>query len=452
MPHFYKPLSAVACSLAVLVALSGCEKNSNEPAAASGVDAQVSVEKSPWHSIDPIHDHTVTEETTSAYVEFNSVGDLAGKTLNITTGLRYESTDIESRSYQQDPEEIVWINQTEWSLNLASEGTYTTGGGSYDVFLPSVDLSLDVNDDVVVRASYSKSITRPTLNSMISTTSVTSRPKPGERTGNEGNPDLKPFMADNFDLSAEWYYADASYVSAGFFLKQVDDFIVDVITQREVGNLRDPSKGPRADEARAQLESEGIAPSDANVIERIKLNAGIPVSENIVQENGDQLALFDISKPNNQETARFYGWELAAQHMFGETGFGLQANATFVSSDIDVDNSLTDFQFALPGLSDSANLVAFYDKNGLQARIAYNWRDTFLRGFGGGNTPYYTEDYGQFDVTVSYDLPFVEGMTVFVEGINVTDESQRVYARYENQFKSAYQYGARYNLGVRYNF
>jgi hypothetical protein len=55
-------------------------------------------------------------------------------------------------------------------------------------------------------------------------------------------------------------------------------------------------------------------------------------------------------------------------------------------------------------------------------------------------------------VTVSYELPFVEGMTVFVEGINVNDASQRVYARYENQFKSASQYGARYNMGVRYNF
>jgi hypothetical protein len=128
------------------------------------------------------------------------------------------------------------------------------------------------------------------------------------------------------------------------------------------------------------------------------------------------------------------------------------ANATVVSGDLEVDNASTDFQFALPGMSDSANFIAFYDKDGLQARIAYNWRDTFLNGIAENNTPLYTEDYGQIDVTLSYDLPFVEGMTVFVEGINVTDESQRVYARYKNQFKSAYQYGARYNLGVRYNF
>lgn len=398
----------------------------------------------------PVNDHLVTEETTSAYVEFNSAGDLVGMPLNITTGLRYESTDIEANSFQQDPKSIVWINQTEWSLILNEESSYTSVGGDYDVFLPSFDAGLDISDDVVGRFSYSKSITRPTLNKMIGTTSVTSRPKPGERTGTAGNPDLKPFMADNFDLSAEWYYDEASYVSAGFFLKQVDDFIVDVITEKEVGNLRDPSQGLRAAQARAQLIAEGITPTDTNVINRINANAG--TTGNVVQDNNDPLAKFNMTQPANQEQARFYGWEFAAQHMFGESGFGVQANATFVSSDIDVDNSSTDFQFALPGLSDSYNLVGFYDLHGLQARIAYNWRDTFLNGFGEGSTPYYTEDYGQVDINVSYDLPFLEGMTVFVEGINVTDESQRVYARYENQFKSASQYGARYNLGVRYSF
>ena len=400
----------------------------------------------------PRSDHRVTEDTTSAYFQVNTAGDLVDMPVKMSAGVRYESTDVEANSFQQDPKEIVWINQTEWSLNLEEDSTYTSVGGDYDVFLPSLDSSLEITDDVVARMSYSKSITRPTLGSLIGTTSVTTRPKPGERTGTAGNPDLKPFMADNFDLSAEWYYDEGSYVSAGFFYKQVDDFIVDVITERDVGNLRDPSQGPRADLARAQLTAEGIAPTDANVIERIKANEGIPAGQNIVQNDSDPLAPFNMTQPANQEQAKFYGWEFAVQHMFGDSGFGTQVNATVVSSDLDVDNSSTDFQFALPGLSDSYNIVGFYDQNGLQARIAYNWRDTFLNGFGEGNTPYYTEEYGQVDVSVSYDLPFVEGMTVFVEGINVTDASQRVYARYENQFKSAYQYGARYNLGVRYSF
>src|SRR5690606_13809047 len=160
----------------------------------------------------------------------------------------------------------------------------------------------------------------------------------------------------------------------------------------------------------------------------------------------------EISTPSNMEEATLQGAELAVQHNFGETGFGVIANLTLVGGDLTVDNASTDFQFVLPGLSDSANLIAFYDKDGLQARIAYNWRDSFLNGVGQNNTPTYTEKYGQVDVSVSYDLPFLDGLTVFVEGINITDESQRQYARYENMFKHADQYGARYNIGARYTF
>jgi TonB-dependent receptor len=399
----------------------------------------------------PVSDHTVTEETTSAYVQFNNKGDLAGMPLSISTGLRYESTDIEANSFQKDPTELVWVIPTEWSRNLATDSRITSVDGSYDVWLPSLDVALEVTDDVVSRLSFSQSISRPTLGSMIGTVSVTDRPKPGARTGTEGNPDLLPFTANNFDLSTEWYYAEGSYLSAGLFVKQVDNFIVNQIFTRTVVNLRDPMAGPRADAARAQLEAANIAVTDTNLYNQMNTNAGT-TSQPIVQNNNDPLAEFKISKPVNLEQAELYGIELAAQHMFGESGFGVMANATLVDGDLEVDNSSTDFQFVLPGLSDSANLVAFYDKNGLQARVAYNWRDTFLNGVGENNAPYYTEAYGQIDLTLSYDLPFVEGMTVFIEGINVTDESQRVYSRYKNQFKSASQYGARYNLGVRYTF
>ncbi|MGV8834837.1 TonB-dependent receptor, partial [Cellvibrio sp.] len=136
----------------------------------------------------PTSDHKVTEETTSAYMEFNSAGDLVGMPLKITTGMRYESTDIESNSFTRDPSQIVWINQTEWSLNLAPSSYYGSEAGSYDVWLPNLDVSLDVNDDVVARMSYSKWISCPILSKMIGSSSVTTRPKPGERTGTAGNP------------------------------------------------------------------------------------------------------------------------------------------------------------------------------------------------------------------------------------------------------------------------
>jgi TonB-dependent receptor len=399
---------------------------------------------------EPVSDHRVTEETTSAYVQFDMEGELSGMPLSVVSGLRYEKTDIEANSYQQDPNAIVWQNPTEWGITRAAESRYTAEYGNYAVWLPSMDAALEVTDDVVARLSFSQSITRPSLGAMIGTTSTTDRPKPGERSGTAGNPDLLPFTSNNIDVSAEWYYDDASYVSVGLFHKQVTNFIVNEFVEMEVFGLRDPLQGPRAELARAQLEAEGEQITDGNIFDRINVNEG---SEGPITQSGDDpLAAFQISTPKNLEDAKLQGAEFAVQHTFGDTGFGVVANATVVSGDLEVDNASTDFQFVLPGMSDSANLIGFYDKNGLQARIAYNWRDTFLNGVGENNTPYYTEAYGQLDISVSYELPMVDGLTVFVEGINVTDESQRVYARYKNQFKSASQYGARYNLGLRYNF
>lgn len=398
----------------------------------------------------PVSDHRVTEETTSAFVQFNLEGELSGMPVQVTSGLRYEATDIVSSSYQQDPLEVVWQNPTEWGLNLAEDSTYTNRTGDYEAFLPSLDASLNIREDVIGRLSYSQSITRPTLGSMIGTRSVTDRPKPGERSGTQGNPNLRPFTSNNLDVSLEWYYGEASYASVGLFVKKVDNFIVDQFVSTDVLDLRDPLQGPRAQQARDELAAEGTEVTDEAVFNRINENQG--TSGPITQASGDPLAPFEISTPSNMEEATLQGAEFAIQHTFGDTGFGTIANLTLVGGDLSVDNSSTDFQFVLPGLSDSANLIAFYDKNGLQARIAYNWRDNFLNGVGQNNTPIYTEEYGQVDVTVSYDLPFFDGLTIFAEGINVTDESQRQYARYENMFKHADQYGARYNIGARYTF
>ena len=62
-------------------------------------------------------------------------------------------------------------------------------------------------------------------------------------------------------------------------------------------------------------------------------------------------------------------------------GFGVLANYTIVRGDVgyDVTSDPNVNQFALSGLSDSANAVLMFEKFGLSARLAYNWRDEFLR-------------------------------------------------------------------------
>ena len=100
------------------------------------------------------------------------------------------------------------------------------------------------------------------------------------------------------------------------------------------------------------------------------------------------------------------------------------------------------------GVSDSANAVLFYDKNGLQARVAYNWRDGYLSGY--GFDPFYVEAYGQWDVSASYE--FRKGLTVFAEGINVTSADRRGHMRNDQTVFFAAPGDARYAAGLRFSF
>ena len=73
---------------------------------------------------------------------------------------------------------------------------------------------------------------------------------------------------------------------------------------------------------------------------------------------GDPIANFRITAPANQRNAKLDGLEFNVQHIFGATGFGVSANYTMVNSGLKYDNNSIGEQFALEGLSDSANLVA----------------------------------------------------------------------------------------------
>ncbi len=403
----------------------------------------------PWDST-PISDHTIKEETVSVYLQFNAEGDFNGYPITMVGGIRYEDTDVTANSLELVTEAVVWTSPTEWSVIRSASQEFTDVGGDYSLWLPNLDVSVDVTDDIITRFSYSKSVTRPTLTAMRGTTSLTDRPQPGQRTGDAGNPALLPFESDNFDLSFEWYYTGGSYASIGYYRKQVDNFIVKVQDDEQFANLRDPFNGPRAAQARTDIEAAGGNPNDLDEIHnQININAGNPIGTPIQQAADDPIATWRISRDQNLETATLYGWELAIQHFFGDTGFGVGANYTTVEGDIDVDNSLVGFQFVLPGLSNSANLVGFYEADRWQVRVAYNWRDEFLNGTP-DNQPEYIEEFAQWDANASFNV--TDNLNVFVEGLNITNESQRIYNRFSNQLKNANQFEARWNIGARYTF
>ena len=173
-------------------------------------------------------------------------------------------------------------------------------------------------------------------------------------------------------MSLEYYFDETSYVSVGFYDKRVKNFIGNEQVEENIFGLTDATAGPRAQAAMDELEARGIPISDTSLFNMVAaMENGVDYDSmtdeqfeaeyDIIPNGDDPLMTFINSKPVNNKNANIYGFELAAQHFFGDTGFGIQANYTTVTGDIGFDNnanpSIT--QFALVGLSDTANPVSY---------------------------------------------------------------------------------------------
>ncbi|MEN3746220.1 TonB-dependent receptor [Sphingomonas sp. HF-S3] len=404
-------------------------------------------------------DRRTSEKMLSPYLQVANKFDLFGNPAHLVAGVRYEHTVIDSQALVPVPVGTSWNAANEFYVILSDESQFTGFKGNYQNWLPSIDFDVSPFQNVKLRASYSHTITRADYGSLQGGLTLDSQFRIANGTGSRGNPGLMPFKSKNIDLSAEWYYAPTSYVSVGYFRKNVSNFISQERVTQEAFGLRTVAGGPRylaavaalgpnagADAIRSYIfnnfpestEFEGLDP------------AGNPKGR-IFALPEDPLLEFQIQTPvNSSQTAVLQGWEFALQHSFWDTGFGVILNYTKVDGDAVYDNtkpsSVT--QFALTGLSDSANAVAFYDKNGLQARVAWNWRDKFLTQ--SGPNPFYIEEYWQIDASASYEV--IKGLTAFVEGINLTNEGRRGHLRSERNVNFASPGYARYSAGVRFNF
>lgn len=413
---------------------------------------------------------TIEEDIQAIYFEVDLDGELGGMPYNLLVGARYEDTETTSIANISLPSGIAWEGNNDFNVRFGSANEDVSVTTSYDHILPALDFSLEVAEDMLARFSYSKTIARPTYNNLSAAASVSPLSGPTLITGratataSSGNPSLVPLESDNFDLSFEYYFDDASYVSVGYYDKRVRNFIGNEQVEESVFGLRDATNGPRAIAARAELERLGIPLSDTSLFNMVAaMENGIDYFSltdeqfeaqfDVLPNSDDPLITFINAKPLNNKSANIYGFELAAQHFFADTGFGVQANYTTVDGDIGFDNnadpSVT--QFALVGLSDTANLILMYEKDAIQARIAYNWRDEFLdTATQYVNEPGYTESFSQIDFSVSYDVN--DTFTVFVEGINITEENSRRHGRTSAQLWNLEQLGARYAVGVRASF
>lgn len=450
-----------------------------------------------YYGVNPIrNDDFIGEDVLAGYVQFGFAGELAGFPVDVLAGVRYETTDVTSRGDITAIKYLEWQSDNDFSPLLDATTTQTViEKASYDHLLPSLDVKVDLTDDLVLRGAFSNTIARAGFDRLrvspynFGTTGTTYNGY--INTAEIGNSSLLPLESKNFDLSLEYYYGDTSYVSVGAFEKRVSNFIGTNQEERTFFGIKDQTtaNSPRIIAALAELETLGLNPDDGNLHSMVVFQANraeaLPatVEEDGVEydvfpngvyegtarqqkylgekkgwdvgtEDGDPEAVFLTTTPVNDKEAKLYGAEFAVQHFFGETGFGVMANYTLVRGDVGFDNNglPTETQFALTGLSDTANVVLMYENYGWQARLAYNWRDQFLveTNQGGSRNPRYVEDYSQIDLTVSYDI--TDNLVVSAEAINLTGEDSRSHNRNKRMVRFADELGARYALGLRYSF
>ena len=413
------------------------------------------------YSIDPFFNaptvNFVEEITDSVYVQTEWDFDIGDFYVQVNAGVRYEETEVPSSAQVRVPTQVNWVAPSEWITEYQSELILQDFTGEYDILLPMFDIKVDVTEDVVARFSWGKSITRAPIGLLQGGRSFSGSPKIGARTASEGNTSLKPYESQNLDLSLEWYYSEDSYASVGLFRKKVSENIETTGGDQTFEGLRDIYQGPRWNEAVAALQADGVQATDSAIFQYFQDN-GYANAEGVVEPNADDpLITWRVTKPRNLPDSRTVdGIEVAVQHTFGETGFGVGVNGTLVDGDVTYDPYILESgQNPLVGIGDSANFQVFYEKEALSVKVTYAWRAGYLQGMGQAQgsadvPPTQADSFGQWDFSVNYD--FNDHFTVFVEGVNVNNETERGYGRFQEQFLYARQYGPRYTLGARYTF
>ncbi|HMI17918.1 MAG TPA: TonB-dependent receptor [Sphingomonas sp.] len=436
-------------------------------------------------------DDSIREKIKAAYGQLTWKGSLGGMDAGLVAGVRYEWTTVGAVSFQGVPQDIRWQSDNDFIVDLTATPQAVTGSGKYHNFLPSVDFNINFTDKIIGRLSYSRTISRPSYGNMFASTTA-SQPNDatavgGNAGGSTGNPGLKPLASDNFDASLEWYFKPGSYVSAGGFYKNVKNFIGNAIIPTSLFGLRDPSSGAagsRSGTAKTQLQALGVDVTDVNLFTYTALlqqNGGntaaatttfnanlVPGTKSlnqafvdstigavdIIADANDPLFSFNVNTPINNKSAHIYGFEVAGQYFLGNTGIGVAAQYTYVRGNVGIDVTAdpTANQFALLGLSDTANATLIYDKHGISARVTYNWRAKFLSeaNRGGSHNPVFTAPYHQIDANLSYDI--TPKIAVSLEGLNIFEEGVKTYARSTNEIYFIQEGEARYLVGIRYKF
>lgn len=323
-------------------------------------------------SVDANRYWKVEEKNRAAYVKFDFEGQLGGLDYNANAGVR--QVKITTNSYEYNDHLANGINE---GRDIESD---------YSKALPSASINLSLDETKKLRFGISRAVSRPPLDELRAGQYISAI---GGSGGSSGNPLLKPFIADQVDVSYEWYFASESLAAVSVYYKDIDSYI----GYATIGTFKD-----------------------------------------------DKGVDFNIYGPTNGKGGYVRGAELTFQMPFTflpVEGFGVYSNYAFAESDIH-EFAPTNNPLPMGGLAkDTATLDLWYSHNGFDARIGWKYHSAYTSSFEWEASKLSTLD-AELSVGASLSYDINEHWNVKFQAYNLTNEPSRQYQN--NEPANLYRY------------
>ncbi|WP_236632183.1 TonB-dependent receptor [Caulobacter sp. BP25] len=357
---------------------------------------------------------TNTDDISSAYAVANLKGDVAGRTVRASAGLRYEDTKNTIEALE---------------FNAAKQRVTNEYVSKYHKLLPSFILAADLSDDLVLRAAGYKTYVRPQRRQVVPSTSISNTTN-GYNVS-FGSRDLKPYEATSYDTSLEWYNRPGGMIAIAAFQKKVRGLI-----------------GAATDKAT-------LCPADATDLGlgRLTLNGDTCVSDILI--NGQPAVITASMSVNQNNPIKVSGVEFnIQQNLDFLPGFWRNFGGAFNYSYTTVSGTNANGTKAvLPGVSKNAvNVIGYYETSKFGVRAVFNYRDVYDLAAGGtfSGAARRVKARGQLDLSASYNIN--EKTTVSLDAFNLTDAMRTEFEGQELKPRRVDYDGRTFQFAIRTSF
>ncbi|MBI4622088.1 MAG: TonB-dependent receptor [Verrucomicrobia bacterium] len=209
------------------------------------------------------------QETVSA-LYLQAEASLFQNRLNVLTGVRFEQTTDDGEGSLLDAD-AVFVRNADGSfartpagarIRRADAGTVGSieelrltrqerafrGMRTYDGYYPSVHFTYAIKENFLARLAYARSYGRPNFVDVIPNATISQRDLTQEQmddptvirgTITVANTALRPWTADNYDLSLEYYTEQGGLFSAGVFKKEIKNFFGSAVRLATAADLEE---------------------------------------------------------------------------------------------------------------------------------------------------------------------------------------------------------------------